>query len=262
MQDSSDDITDLLVAYALGALEPEEITRVSQLLDERPELRQTLADLRATAGLLPYGLPEVRPPADLRQRTLDHAVGRGPATPGAAPAQRLRGWLYALGGLAAASLVALAIALSSLSVARQELAAAQQELITAQQELAAAERQVAALAIERDQIAQAIAGASSLAELTGTGGSAAVLASPDGGLVIAAQLPQLGQDQVYQLWVIASEGATPASAGIFSIDASGYGVLALGPGLAAPGVTLAVTAEPAPGSPRPTTPILVAGQIT
>lgn len=258
-----DDITDLLVAYALDALEPEELERVSRLLDEQPELRKTLAELRATAGLLPYGLPESVPPPDLRGRALDRALGRAPA-PSVAPAPqgRLRGWLYALGGLAGAALVTLAIALGSLGAARAELAAARAELAQAQQQLAQAQQQVAASASERDQIAQAIARASSLSELAGAGGSAAVVTSPEGELLVAAQLPPLAPDQVYQLWVIAGEGAAPASAGTFTVDDAGFGLIALGPGAAAAGATLAVTAEPAPGSAGPTTPILIAGQLT
>lgn len=262
-----DDLADLLVAYALGALEPEELERVGRLLDERPELRQALAELRATAGLLPYGLPEAQPPPELRQRALDRALGRAAAPPPASPVRadpgrRLRGWLYALGGLSAAALVALAVALGSLGAARTELAAARAELAQSRQELALVELQIASLSVERDQIAQAIAGAESIAELAGEGGRAAVLQAAGGELLVAARLPPLAPDQVYQLWVIAGEGAAPASAGTFTVDDAGYGVIALGPGAASSGATLAVTAEPAPGSPGPTTPILVAGQLT
>jgi len=44
-----DDILDLLAAYALDALEPEDITRLHTLLAERPDLRATLAELRASS---------------------------------------------------------------------------------------------------------------------------------------------------------------------------------------------------------------------
>src|SRR6266536_5937890 len=81
MTSPPDDILDLLTAYALGAIAPDEIARVSALLDEQPELRATLAELRATADMLPYGLPQANPPADLRQRVPDHATAR--STPAA-----------------------------------------------------------------------------------------------------------------------------------------------------------------------------------
>ena len=76
MTSPPDDILELLTAYALGVIEPDQIARVSALLDEQPELRAVLAELRATADLLPYGLPEAEPPADLRERVLDYATGR------------------------------------------------------------------------------------------------------------------------------------------------------------------------------------------
>jgi anti-sigma-K factor RskA len=252
--DHTDETTDLLVAYALGALEPEEMERVGALLAARPELRALLAELRATAGLLPYGLPESAPPPELRQRVLDHAVGRSArvAAP-ARPSGGLRGLLFALGGLAAVALLALAMTFSQLGAARMELARLQNQL-------AASEQQLAALQIERSELAQALAGAERIGSLSGAGGQATVLQADDGALLVAAQLPPLAADQVYQLWLIGGDGA-PQSGGVFTVDGSGFGVIALGPGAPA-GVTLAVTAEPAPGSPGPTTDILVQGQLT
>jgi anti-sigma-K factor RskA len=254
-----DETTDLLVAYALGALEPEEMARVGRLLDERPDLRALLGELRATADLLPYALPASEPPPELRRRVLDHAVGRAAARPAADTGRRLRGWLYALGGLAAAALVALAVTLGQLGAARAQLAQAQQQLAQAQQQLAQAERQVAAVGAERADLAQAIVGAETIGKLQGSGGEATVLQSADGQVLVAARLPPLAADQVYQLWLV-QDGAAQ-SGGVFTVDGSGFGVIALGPG-APRGVTLAVTAEPAPGSPGPTSDPLVAGQLT
>lgn len=261
--ESADDTTDLLVAYALGALEPAEMERVGRLLEERPDLRALLAELRATADMLPYGLPAAAPPPDLRRRVIDHAVGRAPAAPRPAPdstASRLRGWLVGLGGLAAAALAALALALFSLGGARAELAQARAELARAQERAAAAERQIAALDDERSQLAQALAGAEQVGRLAGAGGEAAVLQSAAGEVLVAARLPPLAPDQVYQLWLIAGSD-DPQSGGVFTVDSDGFGVVALGPGTPA-GVTLAVTAEPAPGSPGPTGEILIAGQTS
>src|SRR5688500_15851762 len=105
MTPSDDETLDLLTAYALDALGPDEIAQVSSLLDERPELRATLAELRATANQLPYGLPEAIPAPELRQRVLDYATGRAPAHVPATSvrlAGRVRVWLLTLGGLAAA----------------------------------------------------------------------------------------------------------------------------------------------------------------
>jgi anti-sigma-K factor RskA len=83
----------------------------------------------------------------------------------------------------------------------------------------------------------------------------------NGDLLLAAQLPPLAEDKVYQLWVIAGQDA-PVGAGVFRVGSDGSGLLSLGPGLALAGVTLAVTAEPGPaGSPGPTSTVLIAGKM-
>lgn len=249
-----DDITDLLVAYALDALSPEEMAEVGRLLDERPELRPLLAELRASAGALPYGLPPSAPPPDLRQRTLDYAVGRAAREGQAAAPARPRGlgrmgaWLGgALGGLAALALVLLLVTFGQLSAARGELDVARQALATAE----ASSREIQAV------LAQPVR----LGELTGESGRATVLQSADGEVLLAAQLPPLPEGQVYQLWVIAGQDA-PASAGVFRVGSDGGGLLTLSPGRPIAGATLAVTAEPGPaGSSGPTSDPLILGQV-
>lgn len=246
----SDEITDLLVAYALGALEPDEHGRVSRLLRERPELRMALAELRATADALPHGLPVASPPPDLRQKVLDRAVGRAPEPrflPAPERPNRLRGWLLGLGGAAAALLLALALMIGQLTGARAELAEAQLRLATAQ----AVQREVAAI------LAQPVA----LVDLAGAGGRGSVLQSAEGELLLAAQLPPLEAGRVYQLWLIAGTDA-PVSAGIFEVDANGNGLLTIEAGRPLAGATLAVTNEPAPGSPGPTSAPLIAGEVS
>jgi hypothetical protein len=190
---------------------------------------------------------------------LDHATGAALRQPReaarGATGGRLRGWLYALGGLAGAALVALAITLGQLGGARGELAQIRQQLDQA-------ELQIDALTREREQIAQAVADATELARLEGPGGGASVLRAADGELLLAAQLPPLASGQVYQLWLIAGQEA-PVSGGVFTVGGDGVGVLALGPGAAASGLTLAVTAEPGPdGSPGPTTDVLIIGELS
>ena len=97
-----DDIEDLLAAYALDALEPEEITRLLTLLDEHPQLRTVLAELRSTADKLPYGLPEAIPHPDLRRRILQRATdGTADGRPSAVrrPTWLRPSWLLALSGV-------------------------------------------------------------------------------------------------------------------------------------------------------------------
>jgi anti-sigma-K factor RskA len=241
MTSPPDDILDLLTAYALGALDPDEIARVSALLDEQPQLRATLAELRATADMLPYGLPEAIPPADLRQRVLDRATGRaGPAVPSQPRqlANRVRGWVMGLGGIAAIAVLAAAIGWAQLIQTRGELVQARAELQQTQKQVADA---------------QAL-----IATLEGSGGNASILRTRAGDAVLVAQLPPLQPGRVYQLWRI--QGGNPASAGIFHVDQQGY-VTADLPASQQPqaGEIVAVTNEPDGGSPGPTSDPLIAG---
>ncbi len=241
----SDEILDLLTAYALGALAPDEIAQARALLVERPELQAVLAELRATADKLPFGLPEAEPPADLRQRTLDFATGRATRQP--APqraAGRMRAWFGALGALAAVALVAAVVgwaqffrASGDASQLRGQVAAAEAQLGQLQAEISAAKKVLAAL--------------------EGAGGQGAVLQTGAGQTVFVAQLPQLQAGRVYQLWRIQGDQA-PASAGTFVVDAHGFGRYDLG-GAPGTGVTIAVTDEPDGGSPGPTTQPLLVG---
>ena len=240
MTTPSDDVMELLTAYALDALEPEETIRVIQLLQEQPELRRTLAKLRATADALPYALPEATPPLELRQRTLDRALGRVQMAPPivADAGQRLRRWVIALGLVALIALVAAGIAWQQLASARAEIASLRQR---------------------QQQLAETVARSVSLVKLQGDTGQGSVVRTPNGSLVFAANLPPLPEDRVYQLWLIEGQEA-PVSGGTFTVDAQGNALVSLRPGAPLPSAnTFAVTNEPAGGSPGPTTPPLIAG---
>jgi anti-sigma-K factor RskA len=241
---------DLLVAYALEILEPEEIERVTKLLRERPQLQHTLAELRQTTDLLPYALPDAAPAPDLRQRTLDRALNRASAPN--APEKRLpvarswRGWLFGLGGLASAAFALAVAAFIQVGTLQNELATTQRTLATAQ--------------AYQEVVAQVVAQPIALAELSGASGRATVLRTTEGEVLVAAQLPTLPAERVYQLWLIEGQGA-PVSTGIFQVNREGYGLITLNPGRSIAGATLAITNEPAPGSPGPTTDVLLAGVI-
>ena len=74
------------------------------------------------------------------------------------------------------------------------------------------------------------------------------------GMVLTGQnMPVLGADRAYQLWVIPKTG-NPVDAGVFEPDANGS-VLVIRPLGVAPGdaSALAITDEPETGSPQPTT---------
>lgn len=274
MTSQPDDILDLLTAYALNTLEPEEIANVVALLGEQPELRSVLAQLRATADQLPYALPEVEPSADLRQRVLDRATGRTHPTRQAAPtrpASRVRGWMLAFGSLAALAIVVAVIGWAQLTSVQSNLARTQSDLAQARSELARTQSDLTQVRGElertqtqQQQVVNTLLGAETIASLTDTvggGSSARLVRGADGHAVLAAQLPPLQSGRVYQLWLIQGQNA-PVSAGTFTVDQQGHGLLTLAPaqqGLAAD--TIAVTDEPDPGSRSPTTKPLIAGTL-
>jgi anti-sigma-K factor RskA len=243
-----DDILDLLAAYALGALEPEEVAQVSALLTEHPEWRATLAELRATADRLPYGLPEAVPATDLRERVLKHATGRtSTAQPIAVRAiDRTRAWIWSFAAIAAVAIVFAAIVWTQFIGARKDLAQLQAQVAAMQGELSRMQAQIAA--------AEKV-----IASLQGQSGSAAIVQTRAGGTLLVAQLPPLSPGRVYQLWRIPG-GGNPLSTGLFTVDQQGYGQIILSPDQQPQaGETVAVTDEPDGGSPGPTTQPLIVG---
>ncbi|HMO58998.1 MAG TPA: anti-sigma factor [Roseiflexaceae bacterium] len=244
-----DDVLDLLTAYVLGALEPAEVSQVHQLLEQQPELQRTLTELRATAQRLPYALADHEPPADLRRRALEHAVGRSQPIRSVASSAMVRWrWLaLTFGGIAAVAVVVVLVTLVQLVDTRVELSRTAADLAAAR----AVQQQVVAIATE----------AQVMARLSGGSGRGVVLSAPAGATLLIANLPPQQPDRVYQLWRIVGDEA-PISAATFTVDAHGYGFVTIaGDQRPPPGATLAVTDEPAPGSPGPTTPILIVGQL-
>jgi anti-sigma-K factor RskA len=82
--------------------------------------------------------------------------------------------------------------------------------------------------------------------------SGRVLVSPSRGVVlIAAHLPKLDRDRIFQMWVIPTQG-NPIPVGTFASDTNDTAVYVhTGPVTGA--AAIAVTVEPAGGSPQPTT---------
>jgi anti-sigma-K factor RskA len=92
--------------------------------------------------------------------------------------------------------------------------------------------------------------------LTGSTGFGAVVVEDDATLVQVSGLPALDSSRAYQVWVI--EDGAPEPAGLLAPDAGGNATHNLGRAVPDSAV-IAITVEPAGGSPRPTTdPILVA----
>jgi hypothetical protein len=133
------------------------------------------------------------------------------------------------------------------------------QLLNTRAELAAARVELVRIQQEREQIVAAASRPDAVSILAGPGGSGSVLRDADGSAVVAVRLPQLEPGRVYQLWLLRGQ-SQPISGGTFTVDEQGYGTLAIAPGAdLAAAEQFAITNEPAPGSPGPTTDILILG---
>jgi anti-sigma-K factor RskA len=270
-----DELRDQAAAYVLGALTTEERRAFEAHLHTCSECEGEVRALTTVAGALSQTVPQLEPPAALRDRVVPGISGRQRQSRAADRAARIvearparsAAWL---GGLAAAASLA-AVALGGYALQLQG------RLDTLEVRL-------------QDALARAEASANQIAEARRVSNSAqsqlAILMAPDvmrvdlaglkpapsasarafwsrsRGLVFAASsLPALPAGRTYQLWFVA--GKDPISAGIFEPDASGAVniLLTVDPNVARPDV-LAVTVEAAGGVTSPTLDTMIlAGKV-
>lgn len=233
--------------YALGLSEGAEREELEAHLGRKcpqcgPGVSAALETVTAMALLAE---PET-PPARLRRRVMA-AVGVEVET---------RGWF------SWQVLLPAAVALGALLLWVQS----RSQLDERQTELAQARAQVAQQAEELGQLRPVLAflnqpdtklvnfGAGAPAPPKGS-----ILVNPRTGvLVMASNLPVLGPDRTYQLWLIPKGGA-PQPAGLFRSAANGTALYSRPGAVAADTAAVAVSVEPVAGSTAPTTtPIIVA----
>jgi len=207
-------LEDWMVRYVLGELGEADTTEMQRLLAARPDLRDELASLDRTLGLLPHA-EVTAPPPHLRGRILAAAAQLAPARPAAPvaladyaarkPAPTAVGTspsrpslLRILGAIAAVLVLALAWDGQRL---RQELQL---------------QRDVAATLQQPNVVRQFT--------LRGTGislaaGTAVLDLDAKRAAVAIRGLPQLPTGQVYRLWARIGDGAVPC--GQFNADGDG-----------------------------------------
>lgn len=273
-----DQYRDLIPAYVLGALEGFELQALEAHLatecDEcNAELLEASRDLEALAASnAPVAASETT-----RARLLAE-VARTPARPEAsvadedpfdlgrpAPERSGGGWLPLA---AAAALLLLAWSGWSQLELRRELQALRAQATTDSARLASLEKDLgrARRQLGRFSLANRILASPGLETVLLAGleaapeasGRALVTAEADRALFYVANLPQVNDDQTYQLWVIA--GGQPIDAGLFSVDTKGRASVVLEKlETEQPIEAWAVTIEPAGGVPQPTGPMVLMG---
>lgn len=261
--------TDLAPAYALGALEGEELRAFEERLEDDADLRALVDEYRAaTAAALAGQLPARTPRPDLRERVLRRARSeRPPAVPeesgaraggGSPPIGNVKRGAGALPwALLAASLAALTWVGVRNGALQGEVDTLSEQLAEVRTSLRGAETELARV----DSLAEVLAGPNvRFATLSGeTAPALRLVWNPDRRalLLAASELPAPAEGRTYQLWGIRGTDA-PVSLGTFATGPDGRALVTLTPGVEPDFDLSAVTDEPAGGSPQPTTqPFLV-----
>ncbi len=271
-----DEFVESAAAYALGSLDAAERERFEDHLRECDACQQEVEGYRRiTAGLGASVEPAALPPA-LKARVMAAATAGSTAPPLAHPVATLKAppvrptmfpWL------ALAASLALAVAAGAYAwVLHTQLDAARR--VAAETSARAETLRTQLIAARGDSARSArllgVLTAPDVIRVTLAGTKAGLPArgqaywSPSRGLWFDAEgLPVLSPGRVYQLWLVLPKQA-PVSGGLMTVDTRGAGTLLSATSAVAEGsrpstVTVAITDEPAAGSPAPTTSILLAG---
>jgi len=269
VQISCEEVAELAGLYVLDALEPAERAAVAAHLGTCREAHEEVRELGSVVPALASMAPPIDAPGALRARVLD-AVAReatlSAPTPVAAsrklpgrfstgltePARPLRvpapaAWrppAWASWGAAMVAVLVLAVVgVWGLGIQQRADTAEQRAEVLAQAIVAFAEPG-SSVAILRDSANP------------DASGFAAVSADGRAYLVMVG-LPEAPAGQTYQAWYMAND--QPVSAGLLTVDADGYAVLA---GQPVPGTQAVVlTREPTGGSEQPTSEPFVVGEL-
>lgn len=261
---------ELLPAYALGALEGDELRELeAHLAGGCDECARELALWQGDLEKLAAGIPPVEPSETTRARIL-RLAGAEAALPAIAPVRRapsspLAGWL------ALAALLLLAFSLwGVIGRARMEreagrLAAERDDLSRRVETLtrevgraqAETERARAALQILAAPGIQLVS-LSGMGPSPGAAGSTYVNPRAHEALFYAFGLPRLADRKTYQLWFIAA--GKPVSAGTFGVDPRGNASVRVDRVTDPRQIQAwAVTVEPLGGTPQPTGAMVLKG---
>ncbi len=264
-----DEVRDLAASFVLGALEPGEADAVRAHLASCADPHPEVAELASVLPVLAESVALVEPPAALKDRIMAAAAAdlearRSVAAPTVAPAvarsavpvpfpsateraARTVRTTAPVGTWAMRIAAVLAIALLG------------GWNLLLQGELGQARTYEESVASVLDVAGQP---GSLTAILTGEGpgGPAGLAAVASDGVVTLAMrdLAPTQRDQVYEAWVIGTDG-TPVALGGFRVDASGTGFFEGEGPPTQDGIVLALTLEPGPGAIAPSSPPVATG---
>ena len=237
-------ILELLPAYALGVLDEDETTFVSEHLVDCSSCQAELSSFRMVVDELALTVPDITPPVDLKRRILKYA--QPPPVVMAPPKgfwQRLsEAFIPHTGAMAVVSAAALLL-IVILTISN---------LILWQRS-----NQSIAIAKPGEMLSLPI---SSTGVIPDAAGFIVISADRLSGVVVVDQLSPLEEEQQYQLWLIRDGQRT--SGAIFPVDETGYGwKRVIAPQPLTEYREVAITVEPAEGSPQPTGEDLLRGPL-
>lgn len=253
---------ELLPAYALGALDGEDLRELEEhLAGGCEECRRQLDLWQGDLEALALSVPPVEPSETTRARVL--------RLPGAAPSTqrppRSPGWLP----FAAAALLLLSVwGIAGQIRMRGEVGRLAAERDRLERQVADLDREVEQARSEARRAAEALQVIAApqvssvvlagLGPTPGAAGHTYVNPQTHDALFYAFNLPALKPDKTYQLWFIA--GGKPVSAGVFSVDPRGTASLRVENVVEVKDIQAwAVTVEPRGGVPQPTGEMVLKG---
>ncbi len=247
----------------LGLLAPPEQHAADEHAHLCASCRRAAEETQATILGLGLAVPQLQPPARLKRRVMaaiaaPHAGSPGrddaattpqqPAAPRSNPPATRWGW-----PLAAAAAVIVALGSLAWSVALQQQVTAQQaELARLRAEVPAA----VGVAASANAVARPLAGT----DVAPTAQGKILLDEEGNGVIFVSDMPQPAAGMAYQVWLVGN--GERRSAGLFKVDGYGRGYLVFD--CPEPGErysAVGITTEPEGGSPGPTTPRVIGGEL-
>lgn len=242
---NDDHVVELLAAYALGALDDAEVAQVEAHLPGCAACRAELREIEAITNDLPLAIAEVNPPASVQQQLWANI---NPPQTEMVHQKRPSLWQQMI----ATYKQHRAIAFSQLALLALVLILFTSTILLWQQanKLSSATQRGRLQAIHLNSTG-VIPDADGYLTVSGDGLS---------GAIILDQVPQLAEDQQYQLWLV--KDGMRVSAALLSVDELGYG----GGRVNAPESlfnysSAEVTIEPVDGSSQPTTDVLLTAEL-
>lgn len=232
---------DLLPAYALDCLDQDEMIRMTEHLSKCEVCQAELRVYQSVSDQLSFAVPQVDPSGVVKHKLMARMAGASEVA-SARPKGGWAQWLAPFQRLVPAWSLASLFLIVMLLISN-----------------AALWKRVSQNSPAGGQILRVI-------NLTGTevapGATGLIVISLDGehGTLVVDQLPVLGAENQYQLWL--NKDGERTSGGIFSVSADGYGSLWVkSPQPLADYSSFGITIEPAGGSPGPTGERVLGGNL-